>query len=234
MLEPERVAACVGAMRDVVRVPVTVKTRIGVDHQDSYEALVHFVGLLRDAGLECLIVHARKAWLQGLSPKQNREVPPLCYDMVYQLKRDFPSMAIHVNGGIKTLEDIQAHLQHVDGVMIGREAYHNPYLLAQVDAVVMGDTTRAPDRHEVVAALLPYVEEQLVAGVRLQQIARHILGLFQGQPGARAWRRYLSENAHKTAAGVEVLEEALARVPRSGGRGVTAGTRSSASGCVRP
>jgi len=234
MLEPARVAACVTAMREAVQVPVTVKTRIGVDHQDSYEALVRFVALLRDAGLQCLIVHARKAWLQGLSPKQNREVPPLCYDRVYQLKRDFPAMAIHINGGIKTLEDIQSHLQHVDGVMIGREAYHNPYLLARIDSVVMGDTTPVPDRHQVVAALLPYVEQQLAAGVRLQQIARHILGLFQGQPGARAWRRYLSENAHKPDAGVEVLREALARVPRRGESVLTAGTRSSVSGCARP
>lgn len=210
MLEPERVADSVAAMRHAVNLPVTVKTRIGVDAQDSYAALTRFVALLRDAGLQKLIVHARKAWLQGLSPKQNREVPPLRYDVVYQLKQDFPDLEIHVNGGVTTLDQVRMHLEHVDGVMIGREAYHNPWLLAEIDAMFYGDGHALPDRYQVLADLLPYVERELLRGTRLQQISRHILGLFQGQPGARAWRRYLSENAHRPGAGIEVLEQALA------------------------
>jgi tRNA-dihydrouridine synthase A len=216
MLEPQRVADCVAAMRARVNVPVTVKTRIGVDHQDSYEALAGFVQLLAEAGIERLIVHARKAWLQGLSPRQNREVPPLCYDRVYQLKRDFPQLSVHINGGITTLAEAAQHLRNVDGVMIGRAAYHNPYLLAEVGRQFMGDSAPAPSRHRIVERLLPYVEAELVEGVRLQQISRHLLGLFQGQPGARAWRRYLSEHAHLNNAGVEVLEKALACVPDPG------------------
>jgi tRNA-dihydrouridine synthase A len=234
MLEPQRVADSVAAMRDAVALPVSVKTRIGVDQQDSYSALSGFVAQLADAGLEKLIVHARKAWLQGLSPKQNREIPPLRYDLVYKLKRDFPGLEIHINGGITTLDEIAAHLQQVDGVMIGRAAYHNPYLLASVDAqyAVVGHVP--PTRHQVVEALLPYVENELVSGTRLQQITRHILGLFQGQPGARAWRRYLSEHAHLPTAGVEVLQRALACVPECGDPALTGGTRSSLTGNLRP
>jgi tRNA-dihydrouridine synthase A len=216
MLEPERVADCVAAMHGAVSVPVTVKTRIGVDHQDSYDALVRFVELLTASGVQALIVHARKAWLQGLSPRQNREIPPLRYEWVYRLKRDFPGLPVHINGGIKTLAEAREHLRRVDGVMIGRAAYHNPWLLAEVDRAFTAQGSLAPTRHRVVERLLPYVEEELAAGTRLQQISRHILGLFQGQPGARAWRRYLSEHAHRGDAGVEVLEQALARVPEPG------------------
>ena len=213
MLEPERVAACVVAMRQAVSVPVTVKTRLGVDEQDSYDELTRFVSLLQDAGLERLIVHARKAWLQGLSPKQNREVPPLRYDWVYQIKKDFPSLDIHVNGGVKTLAEVDTHLERVDGVMIGRAAYHNPYLLADIDRRFAGDFHPLPSRHRIIERLLPYIEVELSRGTRLQQITRHVLGLFQGRPGARAWRRTLSERAHQAGAGVEVLEQALACVP---------------------
>jgi len=212
MLEPERVAACVAAMRQVVSVPVTVKTRLGVDEQDSYDELTRFVSLLQDAGLERLIVHARKAWLQGLSPKQNREVPPLRYGWVYQIKKDFPSLDIHVNGGVKTLAEVGTHLERVDGVMIGRAAYHNPYLLADIDRRFAGDFHPLPSRHRVIERLLPYIEVELSRGTRLQQITRHVLGLFQGRPGARAWRRTLSERAHQAGAGVEVLEQGLACV----------------------
>jgi len=213
MLEPERVAACVAAMRQAVPVPVTVKTRIGVDERDSYDELARFVSLLQDAGLERLIVHARKAWLQGLSPKQNREVPPLHYDWVYQIKKDFPSLDIHINGGVKTLDEVDTHLELVDGVMIGRAAYHNPYLLADIDRRYAGDIHPPASRHLIIATLLPYIELELSRGTRLHQITRHILGLFQGRPGARAWRRTLSERAHQSGAGIDVLEQALACVP---------------------
>jgi len=216
MLEPERVAACVAVMRQVVSVPVTVKTRIGVDEQDSYDELIRFVSLLQDAGLERLIVHARKAWLQGLSPKQNREIPPIRYDWVYRIKKDFPSLDIHINGGVKTLDEVDTHLERVDGVMIGRAAYHNPYLLADIDRRYAGDMGPPPGRHQIIQRLLPYIELELSRGTRLQQITRHILGLFQGRPGARAWRRMLSERAHRPGAGVEVLEQALACVPTEG------------------
>jgi tRNA-dihydrouridine synthase A len=209
MLEPQRVAACVVAMREAVSIPVTVKTRIGVDQQDSYEALSRFVSTLTDAGLECLIVHARKAWLTGLSPKQNREVPPLRYAWVYQIKKDFPSLEVHINGGVKTLDAVKEHLEHVDGAMIGREAYHNPWLLADVDRRFAGDTDPVSDRYQVIQRFIPYVEDELSRGAHLQQMTRHILGLFHGQPGARAWRRYISEHAHQSGAGTEVLERAL-------------------------
>jgi len=209
MLEPERVAACVTAMREMVSIPVTVKTRIGVDEQDSYEALSRFVSLLVEAGLETLIVHARKAWLSGLSPKQNREVPPLCYEWVYRIKTDFPALTVHINGGIKTLDAVEAHLARVDGAMIGREAYHNPWLLAEVDCRFAGATYPVPDRYRVALSFMSYMENELSAGVHLQQMTRHILGLFQGKPGARAWRRHISEQAHKAGAGTEVVEHAL-------------------------
>jgi len=209
MLEPDRVAACVRAMQEAVSIPVTVKTRIGVDEQDSYEELSRFVSILVEAGLECLIVHARKAWLTGLSPKQNREVPPLRYDWVYRIKNDFPSLAVHINGGIKTLDSVEAHLGQVDGVMIGREAYHNPWLLADIDRRFTGDADPVPDRCQIVRRFICYVEDELSRGVRLHQMTRHILGLFHGQPGARAWRRYISEHAHRAGAGTEVLEHAL-------------------------
>jgi tRNA-dihydrouridine synthase A len=209
MLEPQLVAECVAAMQAAVSIPVSVKSRTGVDEQDSYAAFVRFVETLQRAGLQQLSVHARKAWLKGLSPKENREVPPLHYERVYRLKREFPDMTIHLNGGITALSDIETHLARVDGVMIGREAYHNPWLLAEIETELGAGRQTRVGRREVVEAMYPYIEQALSEGVRLQQISRHMLGLFQGQPGARAWRRYISENAHREGSGVEVLEAAL-------------------------
>ncbi len=229
MLEPERVAACVAAMRQAVSIPVTVKTRLGVDNRDSYAELVHFVALAEQAGVARLIVHARKAWLSGLSPKQNRAVPPLRYDWVYQIKQDFPGLTVDVNGGVTTLDEADAHLKRVDGVMIGRAAYHNPYLLAEVDRRYANDPEPPPHRHQIVESLLPYVEKELARGTRLVQITRHILGLFQGRSGARCWRRVLSEQAPRSGAGIEVLEQALACVSP-----MTDETESSSTGYARP
>jgi tRNA-dihydrouridine synthase A len=213
MAEPELVADCVAAMKAAVRIPVTVKSRIGIDKRDSYQELAQFIDANAEAGCHTFIIHARKAWLHGLSPKENREVPPLHYDKVYQLKADFPHLTIVINGGITDLQQVDAHLRKVDGVMMGRAAYQNPYLLADVDRRFFGDTRVPLSRHQVIEALLPYVEKQLRQGVYLSAITRHILGLFQGLPGARAWRRYLSENAHRRGAGIEVLEAALKKVP---------------------
>ncbi|PSJ46556.1 tRNA dihydrouridine(20/20a) synthase DusA [Zobellella endophytica] len=212
MAEPGRVADGVAAMKAEVAIPVTVKTRIGIDEQDSYEFLCALVDRLVDAGVDALIVHARKAWLKGLSPKENREIPPLDYERVYRLKRDFPGLTIAINGGIKTLAEAREHLRHLDGVMLGREVYQNPYLLAQVDGELFGDRHDVISRHQVIRELLPYIEQELGKGTYLGNITRHTLGLFQGLPGARAWRRHLSENAHKPGAGIEVVEAALAKV----------------------
>lgn len=213
MAEPDRVADCVAAMRARARLPVTVKTRIGIDHLDAYEHLSRFVEQVMSGGCETLIVHARKAWLKGLSPRENREVPPLRYDVVHRLKVDFPALTVVINGGVTDLDHAAQHLERVDGVMLGRAAYHNPYLLAAADARLFGDTAPAPTRHDVVRALLPYVARECARGVPLKSITRHVFGLFQGQPGARAWRRHLSERAHRSGAGPEVLERALALMP---------------------
>ncbi len=213
MREPALVADCVAAMRAAVAgfdkpIAVTVKCRIGVDDQDEYAALQHFIETVRASGCTVFIVHARKAWLQGLSPKENREVPPLNYERVYQLKREFPQLTIVINGGIATVDDVRTHLTQVDGAMLGRTAYHEPYRLAQLEAALYG----APlaDRDEVLLRLRPYVEAHLARGDRLQHISRHILGLYQGLPGARAYRRVLSEQAHRANAGWEVVERAMA------------------------
>lgn len=214
MAEPELVAECVAAMKEVVDVPVTVKTRIGIDDQDSYEFLTRFVSLVSEkAGCEQFTIHARKAWLSGLSPKENREIPPLDYPRAYQIKKDFPHLQIAVNGGVKTLEESLEHLKHLDGVMIGREAYQNPYILAQVDQLIFGLDTPVKKRKKVVEEMYPYIEQQLANGSYLGHISRHMIGLFQAMPGARQWRRYISENAHKKGAGIEVLETALAKIP---------------------
>lgn len=213
MAEPALVADCVAAMRGAVTVPVTVKTRIGIDDRDSYEELVQFVDTVAGAGCRTLIVHARKAWLQGLSPKENREVPPLRHDVVRRLKNDFPHLEIIINGGITTLDQALAQLESLDGVMVGREAYHNPYILAEVDRRFYGDPTPPLSRHEVVERYLPYVEAQLAKGVSLSQLTRHILGLFQGLPGARAFRRRLSENAHRPGMGAALIRSAAEAVP---------------------
>jgi len=195
MKTPQLVAAGVAAMRDNCDIDVTVKNRIGVDELDSYDYLRDFVGQIADAGCRTFIVHARKAWLKGLSPKQNREIPPLIYERVYQLKRDFPALEIILNGGVHNLDDVATHLEHVDGVMIGREAYHNPYLLAGVDSGFYGDHRQPPTRHQVLAAFARFAGEQVAEGVRLNHMTRHILGLYAGQPGARRFRRFISENA---------------------------------------
>ncbi|UQY43824.1 tRNA dihydrouridine(20/20a) synthase DusA [Mixta hanseatica] len=213
MGEAALVADCIKAMRDVVSIPVTVKTRIGIDDQDSYEFLCDFIGTVaQQGGCDTFIIHARKAWLSGLSPKENREIPPLDYPRVYQLKRDFPQLTMAINGGVKTLEEAQEHLRHLDGVMMGREAYQNPGLLAQVDRVLFGSAAPDADPVAVVRAMYPYIEQELAQGTYLGHVTRHMLGLFQGIPGARQWRRYLSENAHKPGAGIEVVEKALSLV----------------------
>ncbi len=209
MKEPSLVAECVAAMQQAVTVPVTVKCRIGVDEQDSYAALLTFVRTIAEAGCQTFIVHARKAWLSGLSPKQNRDIPPLRYDVVYQLKQDVPHLEFILNGGLTTLDACDAALQRVDGVMMGREAYHNPYLLSLVDQRYYAALSAPLSREAVLTAVIPYMQQQIAAGTRLNSMTRHMLGLFHGQPGARAWRRYLSDHACKAGAGVQVVLEAL-------------------------
>ena len=216
MAHPQLVADCVKAMKDATSIDVTVKHRIGIDDQDSYEQLRDFVGTVADAGCETFIVHARKAILQGLSPKENREIPPLKYDTVFHLKQEFPQLEILINGGITTHEQIAELMPHVDGVMLGREAYHNPSVLAEVDqryyaaASEHSESPAAIDKAAIVRSLYPYIEDQLSKGATLHHISRHTLGLFNGQPGARLYRRHLSEQAPKRTSGVEVLEQALA------------------------
>ncbi|MDQ5769518.1 tRNA dihydrouridine(20/20a) synthase DusA [Thiothrix subterranea] len=212
MAEPDLIAECVSAMQATVNIPVTVKNRIGIDDQDDYAGLHHFVSTVSQAGCQTFIIHARKAWLKGLSPKENREIPPLRYELVYELKQAFPHLEIIINGGITTLEQCQQHLQHVDGVMVGREAYHNPWLLAQVDSALYGVNDTFQDRKAVLAAFLDYVQAQQAAGVALNHMSRHILGLFQGMPGARSFRRLISENAHKQNAGIELLRDAAEKI----------------------
>jgi tRNA-dihydrouridine synthase A len=209
MKEPELVAECVAQMRAATNIPISVKCRIGVDERDSYEELVAFIKMLSEAGCQTFIIHARKAWLKGLSPKENREIPPLRYEVVHQIKQDFPQLRIIINGGLKSLSDMQQQVCRVDGVMIGREAYQNPYALAQVDEIFYGAESLAPSRLEVINQFLPYVEQQLKHTVRLSQITRYILGLFHGVSGAQVWRRHLSENAHQANAGVDVIQDAM-------------------------
>jgi tRNA-dihydrouridine synthase A len=214
MSEPGLVRDCVRAMKEAVRIPITVKTRIGIDDRDSYEALCEFVESVASGGCDVFIFHARKAWLQGLSPKENREIPPLRYEFVYQIKRDYPKLHVSLNGGITTLDEIAGHLNFVDGVMVGREAYSNPYFMADVDKRFFGDGGPISTRQEIVELYLPYVAGQLAGGRRLNQMARHLVGLFHSQPGGRAWRRYLSENAHLAGANESVLLGAAACVDR--------------------
>lgn len=214
MAEPQLVADCVKAMRDAVSIDITVKHRIGIDQIDSYEFVREFVGTIADAGCKTFIVHARNAILKGLSPKENREIPPLRYERAYQLKRDFPELEIIINGGIKTLTEIDLHLQHVDGVMLGREAYHNPYLMATFDARYYNDAAQTKTRAQVVEAMLPYIRSQLAAGgPRLNSITRHMLGLMAGLPGARAFRQRLSDSKQLAAGDTALLQQALASMP---------------------
>ena len=208
MATPEIVADCVSAMQAVVDIPVTVKTRIGIDRQDDYEPLFNFIDTVSKAGCEIFIIHARKAWLDGLSPKENRDIPPLNYERVYQLKADFPQLEIIINGGICDWEISATHLKQVDGVMIGREAYSNPYSLITVDQNFYGKAPSTASRHEVLNSFIPYLESQLATGTPLGRMAKHTLGLFQGVPGARAWRRYLSDNMWKPGADISVITNA--------------------------
>lgn len=207
MAEPGVIADCVTAMRNETALPVTVKCRTGVDDLDDYAHLHHFVDTVAAAGCEVFIVHARKAWLSGLSPKENRNVPPLTYERVYRLKQDFPKLCIIINGGISTLDAVTAHLQQVDGVMLGREAYSNPYRMAELDHALFG--TPLADRETIIQRLLPYVQAEVANGTRLYHIARHVLGLFHGQPGAKHWRRYITEHAQREDASPAVLLDAL-------------------------
>lgn len=200
MAEPNLVAECIHSMQKAVSIPVTVKHRIGIDDMHSYEEMLHFVDTVAATGCTHFIVHARIAILQGLSPKENREVPPLRYEDVYRLKQERPHLTIEINGGIKTFEETQQHLQHVDGVMIGREAYHNPYLLAEMGQLW---NLEAPDRFEIMQQMMPYIHQRVAEGAPLSIITRHILGLFQNLPGARKWRQALSGGNAKTIADIE-------------------------------
>ena len=214
MGHPKRVAENVSAIKQVVDVPVTVKSRIGIDHQENYSVLHEFVSGLVDAGVDGVIIHARKAWLEGLSPKENRDIPPLRYDWVHQIKADFPKLAISINGGIKSHKDAALHLTEyqdlpaVDGVMLGRSAYEQPFLLSEVDQLYYQDSSLMITRDQVVDQMLPYIDQHLIGGGKLIQVTRHMLGLFHGLPGGRMWRRHLSQNAFKKTAGVEVVLQA--------------------------
>ncbi len=213
MAHASLVRNCLKAMSDACSVPVTIKHRIGIDELESEQFLFDFVGTVRESGCHTFIVHARKAILEGLSPKQNREIPPLIYPRVYRLKEEFPDLEIIINGGIKTLEECREHLQHTDGVMLGREAYQNPWLLSQVDAQIYKRPAKVMTRHEALRAFFPYVESQLSQGLKLNYMTRHILGLFHACPGGKQFRRHLSENAHRPGAGIDTLQAALDLVP---------------------
>jgi len=208
MAEPELVAECIAAMGDKVDVPVTVKCRIGIDDQDAEESLDRFIDVVAEAGCRIFILHARKAWLEGLSPKENRDVPPIDYDRVYRAKARRPDLRVIVNGGIASIDEARRHLDHVDGVMLGRAAYQDPYLLAAVDEELFEAGEAPPTRLEVLDKFMAYAGDELSGGTRLNQMTRHILGLFHGQPRARAFRRVLAERAHLDGAGLEVLEAA--------------------------
>ncbi len=212
MAEPDLVADCVDAMKQATPdLPITVKTRIGIDDQDSYEFLTSFIGKVAAKGCDTFVIHARKAWLNGLSPAQNRDIPPLQYETVFRLKRDFPELTIILNGGLKTIEDIKKYMPNVDGVMIGREAYTNPYFMADIEKEIF-NTQHVPTRHEIIEQLIPYIDHSLSKGVPLKDITRHILGVYQGLPGARRWRQILSQEAYKPAANTNVVRQALQQV----------------------
>jgi tRNA-dihydrouridine synthase A len=213
MAEPGLVAECYAAMAEAVDIPVTIKSRIGIDDRDSYEDLAAFVETVAARGCRTFIIHARKAWLSGLSPKQNREVPPLRYDTVRRIKGDFPELEIILNGGVNSLGEAEEHLAALAGVMIGRAAYHDPWILRDADCRIFAGEEGPQSRQAVIDALLPYIESQCTAGVPLQRMTRHMVGLFNGLPGARAWRRHLSENACRAGAGPDVLSTAAALVP---------------------
>jgi tRNA-dihydrouridine synthase A len=212
MAQPDLVAKCVEKMKQAVTIPVTVKHRIGIDDLDRYEDMTNFVRVVSSAGCTNFTVHARKAWLQGLSPKENRDIPPLRYDDVYRLKEEFPHLAIEINGGITNLAQVKEHLQYVDAVMIGRAAYDDPYLFATVDRDIFQAKITPPTRQEIIENMIPYIDFWLEKGHKLHSISRHILQLFAGQPGTKAWKRYISENSHFPDANSTVIKEALKQV----------------------
>ena len=214
MASPDLVAECVVAMRKETDIPVTVKSRIGIDDRDSYDFLKAFIEPVAAAGCQRFIVHARIAILEGLSPKENRTIPPLDYERVYRLKRDYPELEIIINGGLASLKQVDTVLERVDGAMIGRQAYHQPYFLAELEHHINA-TWVMPSREEIVEKMVPYIDRQVAGGTSLNSITRHMLGLFAGQPGARAWRRYISEHAHRDGAGSEVLINALNAMPEA-------------------
>jgi tRNA-dihydrouridine synthase A len=217
MAEPALVAECMAAIREAVRIPATVKCRIGVDEQAPEEALFALVDACAQAGVSTFVVHARKAWLKGLSPKQNRAIPPLDYPLVWRLKRERPALSVVINGGIESLDEAERHLEHVDGVMLGRAAYHTPGVLGEVDRRLFGQGADiAPEA--AVAAYLPYVRAQLANGTHLAAMTRHMLGLFHGRPGARSWRRILTVEGARRPAGVEVIERGLAALAEAAAR----------------
>jgi tRNA-dihydrouridine synthase A len=218
MAEPELVAQCVSAMQAAVTIPVTVKCRIGIDNQDEEEALSHFVKVVSGAGARDFVVHARKAWLQGLSPKENREVPPLNYDRVHRLKAEFPDLHISLNGGLETLEQALPHLADLDGVMLGRAAYHNPWILSGVDVAWGMNAAPVVTRRQVIEKYLPHVEAELGRGTALHRITRHMLGLYHGQPGGRIWRQILTVEGAKAGADISVILQALAAVEAQAAR----------------
>ncbi|HYG26191.1 MAG TPA: tRNA dihydrouridine(20/20a) synthase DusA [Caulobacteraceae bacterium] len=218
MREPVLVAECMAAIGAAVGVPATVKCRIGVDDQEPQESLFELVDLCTRAGVTTFIVHARKAWLQGLSPKENRDIPPLDYPLVYRLKRERPALTVVINGGIGSLDEAEQHLEQVDGVMLGRAAYHEPALLGQVDRRLFGEAAADVDAFEAVERYIPYVERQLERGVHLAAMTRHMLGLFHGAPGARSWRRILTVEGVNAGAGVEVIRRGLDSLREAGMR----------------
>lgn len=212
MAEPELVARCVAAMKQAVAIPVTVKCRIGIDEQDPEVALDALARAVVASGCDALIVHARKAWLKGLSPKENRDIPPLDYERVYRLKRALPKVPVIINGGIRSIDEAKTHLAHVDGVMLGRAAYQEPWRLLAVDAEIFGEAAQHATMQDAFAAMMPYIERQLARGTRLHAITRHFVGAFHAVPGARAFRRHLAEQGVKPGAGLEVLRDAIALV----------------------
>ena len=209
MAHPTLVANCIQSMQDATTIPVTIKHRIGIDNMDSEQQLVDFVGTIVETGCNIFIIHARKAWLQGLSPKENREKPPLQYDKVYRLKKRFPQSTIIINGGITTMDDCQLHLKHVDGVMMGREAYYNPFSLIDVDTHLFGCNSQPVSRRSIALDYVEYCNKQLASGVSLHHLSRHLLGLFQGIKGSRKFRRFISENVHKPTADIDILYRAI-------------------------
>ncbi len=209
MAQPELVAECWAEMQQAVKIPVTVKHRIGIDNQDSYQDLANFVQIVSQAGCQHFIIHARKAWLQGLSPKENRNIPPLRYDDVYRLKQDFPDLIIEINGGIKTIPAIKQHLAKVDAVMIGRVCCDNPYLLAHIDQEIYGDRHPVKTRAEIIESMLDYIDFWIARKVKLNSIMRHTLQIFAGQPGTKIWKRHLGENSHLPSANSDTVRQAL-------------------------